>query len=768
MDILKERYKNRRQMVSTYVNYIVKYKKLSGGSAEEIIKFHDCIQTCLTGLKNLKYNVSAWDPIIVSIAMDKFDKDTNKAFEESILDVTEVPTLKELLRFLLKRYCILRASTKEQKSAAKDSKQRSFHVTSDNTQSCSKCKKGHPLTKCEEFKKLNPFERKQHAKEHNICFNCLSHTKDSECRSTKTCFTCRQKHHTLLHFDKKTPTKSKNLHAQSSSTQDASVEEEDEPLAMYAATSSIILPTAVIKIQDKHGLWQTFRALLDTGSSDTFISENAAQSLKLPRQKVATNIKGIGEMSAGTCKSTLGITLAPRFQTNQRWHTTALVMPKLSSFLLTKPLHTSFNLHKTEKLTLADPKFNTPGRVDIILGANIYAQIIKKEIKRDKDGLVAQNTELGWIILGRSNQTTTSKDTVSMMSLAEIDQNLRTFWEMDVGTNEVQEQEEECEKYYKDTHLRQKDGRYQVRLPFKSELTLSLGDSRRQALARFLSMEKKFAQNSALQTEYVTFMNEYQALGHMSHVKNYSGPTENVFYLPHHAVLKTESTTTKTRVVFDASCRTSSGVSLNNMLHAGPKLQQDLPDILTRWRKYSIVYTADIEKMFRQIQLHEEDRDFHRILWRENPREPIQEYQLNTVTYGTAPAPFLSVRTLQQLAKDEGHQYPKAAKVLIEDFYVDDMLTGAHTIEEARMLYKEIQDLMALGKFNLRKWTSNSRELIEEIHEDLREKGIVTSGGKTPSMHCSFCFAPNSPPLSLCLLAGAIFVERNPPIVSVL
>ncbi|XP_055714224.1 uncharacterized protein LOC129808469 [Phlebotomus papatasi] len=197
----------------------------------------------------------------------------------------------------------------------------------------------------------------------------------------------------------------------------------------------------------------------------------------------------------------------------------------------------------------------------------------------------------------------------SMVTMAEIDTNLRRFWEMDTQPLERQLTDDFCEKHFRKTFTRNWDGRYVVALPFKEENPV-LGDSR-----------PKEGQGK--------------------------------YYLPHHAVKKEDSTTTKTQVVFDGSCKTTNGKSLNDLLCVGPKLQEDLTKILTRWRKYKVAFTADIEKMFRQILVREEDRDYQRILWRFNESEPVQEYVLNTVTYGTAAATYLSVRALHQLAEDE-------------------------------------------------------------------------------------------------------------------
>ena len=140
---------------------------------------------------------------------------------------------------------------------------------------------------------------------------------------------------------------------------------------------------------------------------------------------------------------------------------------------------------------------------------------------------------------------------------------------------------------------------------------------------------------------YQNFMEEYATLGHMTPV---SASDHKVVFLPHHGVLRENSSTTKLRVVFNGSLRTSTGISLNDCLHIGPKLQQDLDAILLRWRTHAFVFAADIEKMYRQILIHPDDRDYQRILWSYQGKP--QEYQLCTVTYGLASAPFLALRVL--------------------------------------------------------------------------------------------------------------------------
>ncbi|XP_025997421.1 uncharacterized protein LOC113005763 [Solenopsis invicta] len=196
----------------------------------------------------------------------------------------------------------------------------------------------------------------------------------------------------------------------------------------------------------------------------------------------------------------------------------------------------------------------------------------------------------------------------------------------------------------------------------------------------------------------------------MSEIKN---PSDDGYYMPHHAVIKESSNTTKVRVVFDASAKTNNGLSLNDTLMVGPTIQNKLFSHLIRFRSYKYVLTADIEKMYRQILVHDEDRRYQRILWRENGE--IKTLQLNTLTFGISSPPFLAIRTIKKLADDERSSYPRAAKVIESHLYVDDLLTGAETINDARTLRNEIITLLARGGFSIRQWASNDKRVVNDL-----------------------------------------------------
>ncbi|GFT77846.1 integrase catalytic domain-containing protein [Trichonephila clavipes] len=124
--------------------------------------------------------------------------------------------------------------------------------------------------------------------------------------------------------------------------------------------------------------------------------------------------------------------------------------------------------------------------------------------------------------------------------------------------------------------------------------------------------------------------------------------------------------------------------------------------------------------MFRQILVNGDDVEFQRIFWREIPEESLKEYRLLTVTYGTACAPYLSIRTIQQLAEEEIKKFPEASKVALEDFYVDDLITGTNSKEDAKKLVSQVIELMKKGGFPIRKWASNESSVLESLPTELR------------------------------------------------
>ncbi|XP_018393050.1 PREDICTED: uncharacterized protein LOC108772092 [Cyphomyrmex costatus] len=282
-----------------------------------------------------------------------------------------------------------------------------------------------------------------------------------------------------------------------------------------------------------------------------------------------------------------------------------------------------------------------------------------------------------------------------------------------IPSNNYTIEENICERHFLDNTSQDSQGRYIVKLPVKEQMLEKIGDSRETALKRLREIEKRFKRNPALKIRYTKFIKEYKSLGHIRRLEPPIAEEPTSFYLPHHCVFKAVGQTSKIRVVFDASCRSSSGVSLNDALLVGPNVQRDLVSILLRFRFFSCVITADITKMYRQISMHPSQTRLQRILWRNDSSMNVNTYELTTITYGTASASFLATRCLKHLADQYTHQLPRGSACVLRDFYVDDMLTGADSIDELKLIRDETIQLLRAGMFELSKWASNCPELLE-------------------------------------------------------
>ncbi|XP_058810607.1 uncharacterized protein LOC131675591 [Phymastichus coffea] len=304
--------------------------------------------------------------------------------------------------------------------------------------------------------------------------------------------------------------------------------------------------------------------------------------------------------------------------------------------------------------------------------------------------------------------------------MVKLDKLFERFWLIEDLDHEPNKSRDEvaCEQHYITHTQRDSSGRYIVRLPFRDS-KFDLGNSKSQGLKRFDSLQAKFAKNPSLKIEYSKVMDEYISLGHMTLCED----NQDGYFLPHHAVVKESSETTKVRVVFDASSKTSTGISLNDTLIVGPTIQNTIFEQVLRFRTHSFVITTDIEKMYRQILIHPDDRKYQRILWYH--KGEVKTFQLNTVTFGVAAAPFLAIRTIQQLARDEARDFPRASKLLFRDFYVDDFISGLNTLEELLAIRDEMITLLRRGGFIIRKWASNHLSALNTIDKKVFDLDCV-------------------------------------------
>ncbi|XP_068158453.1 uncharacterized protein [Drosophila tropicalis] len=345
-----------------------------------------------------------------------------------------------------------------------------------------------------------------------------------------------------------------------------------------------------------------------------------------------------------------------------------------------------------------------------------------KKLYDNTGKLIAISSIFGWVI--SSIMMPQANNAFALTSYIDVNASLQRFWELEdiSSTSKLEADDEQVEKHFLATHTRDEKGKYIVELPFKVT-NPEFGDTLQGALNRFQSVERRLHQDANLRAKYVNFMREYFDLGHMRELPPDEVNNGQRFYLPHHPVLGR-----KLRVVFDGSFCDTKGKSLNDYLFTGSSIQRNLFAVCLRFRMYKFVFSADIVKMFRQIWVNNKHRDFQRIVWRERPSDPIKHYQLCTVTYGTSCAPFLAVRVLEQLATDHQQEFPNAAKILQEDFYVDDVLTGSNSEEELIQNQKELIQLMSCANLELGKWVSNTPRIPTEGTDSTQSSPVKVLG----------------------------------------
>lgn len=712
---LRTRFENKRLIVNSHLKRILDLPKLKLESASALRKCMDSFTESIRALNALDRPTDYWDDLLVYIFVENMDSETRRLWELSLADA--MPTFAQLRTFVETRCRSLDAAGVTQKPPANprmvNSTQYKPHTligTSDISPPppCPVCKESHFVYSCPQFLKLTVFNRHKETLRLGICFNCLRKGHLTSNCNSGPCKSCQGRHHTLLHYNNnESPSNNSNLSSY---------------LGVNRWNTEILLSTALVLVECHDQTYLQTKVLLDSGSQASFITDRLFRKLQIIRKKASIPVSGLGQHFAGTSRGYANINIRSTTDTNVLVNFNALILENITKRIPSNPVDTS-KLSLPSKLQLADPKFHEPSDIDILIGADIYGSIFLDGIKQSQNGITARRTIFGWVLSGPIIEATKSlrfNTSSSLCSHLNLEQTLKKFWEIESldTTPKLTHEELQCEQIFASTYSRTESGRFVVTLPFKLE-SPQLGNSKRNALSSLASLERRFVRQPTLRKEYADFIHEYASLGHME-LTTTEPLDKDCYYLPHHAVFK-ESTTTKLRVVFDASRSTHLGPSLNDKLLVGPKLQDDLIDILTRFRTYKYAFTCDIAKMYRQVLVEDKQCDFQRILWRDSERESIKCYRLKTVTYGTASASYLATKALQQLAKDESNKFSLASQVALSDFYVDDLISGSNDLSEALQMQKELGLLMNAGGMQLRKWTSNCNDILEAVPLEHRE-----------------------------------------------
>lgn len=742
LDALIKRYEDKRTLASAHLSSILNHKLCSAASISTFESFLDNFVSAVNGLKNVGLK-DVTDFIILNLALKRLDSETVRAFELSCrgIDIPSFDTLvefvKDQMRIMQNTDCTVVNKKPSRPLNTFKPPQPQSYVTLSNAQKCLCSNMVHDhLFKCPAFADMTSNDRFKRVKELNACVNCLS-TKHraGDCHSDSVCKKCRQRHHTMLHFEGsggKSNAASKN--ADEATFSKCLVSHSDHPLVAPASTepfktqSTILLATAVVLVTDDRGRAKPLRCLLDSASETNFITTDGCRQvgIKCDMAGDRPTVKGIGGVSQ-TVKGSASFSFSSRYDSSIKYDITALVLDRITDNLPSSSVKISALPH-VNNLPLADDSFAVPGRIDVIIGAGLFPHLILPHVVQHVGLPPAIDTVLGYVIMGsvptlRANTHNKSPHVnccVVPQTVANeppVDELLKMFWQVEESplrnppTQSLEDME--CDHFYRETTVREEgSGRYCVALPFRSDV-YSLGDSLPTARRRFFSLEKRLESSCKLRAAYDDSIREYLEKGYLSPAPLAELNSQDASYvIPHHAIIRENG---KFRSVLDASSKTSSGVALNDILHAGPNLQGDLFTIILNYRLFPIALSADCKQMFLQIAVRESDRRFQRILYRFNPKDPLTVYQFNRVCFGLKSSPYHALKTVKTLISDEGDSFPTAREVASSSIYMDDAVFSQRDEKTAITASRQLIQLFKRGQFDLIKWTSNSRAVLDSI-----------------------------------------------------
>lgn len=449
-ELLRKRFDNKREILGALIDNILQLPKIRSENADMLKSMHDTVYESIMSIKNIGVSTDNWDALLCHFLTRKLDSNTLIHYECQLEDVREPQPLGGLLKYLENRFMALQsAKTRGEshydnyKNQSNNSKQERGENQYENHRNqsnnfkqereergkqekqlkCLFCNNGHVVSKCESFLKKRVEDRIDWIRNKQLCLNCFSGMhKTHDCKSKFSCRTCSKRHNGILHLDKK-------INERSVKANVARTSEETETFHVSANvarqnTGSVLLATIILGAFDKNGARILLRALLDQGSQSAFISEKAAQTLKLPRKSIDVTISGIGAREQ-KAKHLIEMTMFPRFESDFILNCNAIILPRLTHVSNNTQFKDDFDF--TENLTLADPSFLDDGEIDVILGASEYAAIIRMGLIKSEKNMIAQNTEFGWVLSG-AFQSGPSARILSFITNVDLNETLQRFF----------------------------------------------------------------------------------------------------------------------------------------------------------------------------------------------------------------------------------------------------------------------------------------------------------------------------------------------------
>ena len=788
IEILKTKFGGRRRQLRAYLEELENWPVLRHSDVDGFEKFADLVRVTMVKLKAENRHTELGEGALHSQLVKKLPGQQLESYSRWLNVHKEAPAVTSLCNWL-KEEVAIKVEAKEMSHGLdeKSSQERRFNRGRHNDgrprsyftgaegggrhpnradgqeerprkkPPCSLCgQSNHGIWNCNQFKQKTVGERWNIAKEQHLCFRCLSNEhRGKDCKRSRRCEVggCQLTHHRLLHDTEsgrklgpvlpdevaETPREGANGVAHFTMT---SCRVKTQPEAFSLRTVPVWVKARGKKLK--------VNAVLDDASNESFMNEEVAGLLGMATMWQTVEVQVLND-SVETFKS---MPLEVEIESDNRQFTKTIQVQTCPRAVTGSYRVVDWNLYQKNWPHLAQCNFPTPAKgcfADLLIGVDnpeLHASLV--DFQGPSGGPVARLGPLGWTCIGppmnnvecptRSHCSSTlfTKSRCQEIESSEccsLDRTLRNFWEIETtGTEKprVLTEDEKTALQLVESSLKVVDERYQISVPWKNGRP-KLPNNRHMAASRLASTEKNLLRKPGVADEYQKTIDAYLEKGYLRKVDPEKEETTLAWYLPHFPVVRMDKSSTKVRIVFDCSAKCE-GVSLNDMIHTGPKLQKDLFDVLIRFRRNPVALACDIREMYLQIATDEKDRSYFRMFWRnvDTESEPTV-YEFSRVVFGKNSAPMESQYVAQENARRYQHLYPLAAETVLESTYMDDSIDSVEDDKDGVQLYHELKELWAKAKMEARKWVSNSPQVLAEIPVEDRASEIVINDGQNPT-----------------------------------
>ncbi len=624
---------------------------------------------------------------------------------------------------------------------------------------CVSCQNEHDLDKCPEYTKLEVKGRKAFLFKKRLCFCCYksvsSTHKAGTCTNKRKCDICDDLHPTGLHITPKIDESTSDQHkADGSKTSEVIAAlatscdgKKDEVCEPKNRISMCIVPVNLHHKQDPNNVITVY-AMLDNCSEGTFITSDVLEMLKAPVRKTNISIKTLtGEINEDSVSvEDLHICATTGFDGNPA---EILKLPKTYT-----RLHLPIGRHNIptqERIEhwkhLKDiineiPKIDNNIPIGLLVGGDCAkAMEPHKVIPSSNGGPYAVRTPLGWCVSGPVSSSESFSDenlfcnmiAVEDVSTGQVAEHHFTIKD-EMRDNEIRDallqmyQTEFTENLKENKALSVEDRKFidimnnrarmkcnhrELPLPLTNE-QVNFPNNRSIALQRIESLKRRFQKDTTHHQEYTKFMNKLLERGYAREVSVEELSEKTVWYIPHHGVVQKNK---PVRPVFDCGAKFQ-GRSLNDELLPGPDMTNLLLGVLLRFRLEEVPVMADIESMFYQVYVFDEDRRLLRFLWWPDGdfSKEFKEYEMCVHVFGAVSSGSCANYALQKTAAENEIEFgAEAAATLRSNFYVDDMLKSLSNSEDAVHLIRNIINMCEAGGFNLTKFVSTDKTVLESL-----------------------------------------------------